>query len=150
MRVISSAEELMAAGGTELGTGAWYQITQPLITGFANLTDDMQWIHDDPQRAAAGPFGATIAHGFLTLSLIPRLSRETFRIDGARMSINYGLDRVRFPRPVLVNSYVRTRATLSTVVARDAGLQATIDYVVELRDADGPACVARSVRLVVY
>src|SRR5438132_13074473 len=109
MSTVMGLEGVRALAGQDLGTGDWLEITQERINAFADATDDHQWIHVDVERAKNGPFGATIAHGFLTLSLIPGLSRGTTRVEGIRMAINYGLNRVRFPTPVRAGSRVRAK-----------------------------------------
>ena len=131
--------------GQVLGTSDWLTIAQPRIDAFAAATEDLQWIHVDPERAAAGPFGATVAHGFLTLSLVPALSEQAFAIDDVRMGINYGLDRVRFPAPVRVGSRVRGHFELTAYEPLDGGAQLAIRCTVELEGSDKPACVAESV-----
>src|SRR5258706_16026070 len=107
MRVFANFDELRGAAGGHLGYSAWRKVEQPQVSEFAEVTDDRQWIHVDPQRAAAGPFGGTIAHGYLVLSLVPSFAAEIYRVEGARMGVNYGLNRVRFPSPVPVGSAIR-------------------------------------------
>lgn len=149
-RTFSSAAELIEAEGEHLGTGPWFEITQDLINSFAETTDDNQWIHVDPMRAASGPFGATVAHGFLTLSLIPTLGRSTFLIEGTTMSVNYGLERVRFPQPVVVGARVRARTDLKSVRSHPLGLLIAIDFVIDIEGAERPACVASTLRLIAF
>jgi len=144
-----SIEEFCAAIGGDLGVSDWMLVDQARIDGFADATDDHQWIHVDPERAAAGPYGATIAHGYLTLSLLPALSRDVFSVGGVRMTINYGLDRVRFPQAVSVGSRLRARATLISADAEAAGTRAVVRFAVEIDGKDKPACVADSIRLLV-
>jgi acyl dehydratase len=149
LRVFSSPHDLPGAVGDELGPGAWLTVDQRRIDLFAEATGDDQWIHVDPERAAAGPFGATVAHGFLTLSLIAVLARDLYRIEGAGAHLNYGLDRVRFPAPVRVGSAVRARARLQRVDPVDAGYQVVMSVTIEtdavLTDPTArPACVAES------
>jgi acyl dehydratase len=148
-RVFAAIEELQAAEGQMLGAGDWLEVTQERIDGFADVTEDHQWIHVDPDRAAAGPYGATIAHGYLTLGLIPRLARGIFRIDGMSMAINYGANRIRFPQPVTVGSRIRAVASLLSVEATATGHRAVIRYTVEIEGQDKPACVAETVRVLV-
>jgi acyl dehydratase len=145
VRVFHSAEEIKAAVGEELGVGEWHAIPQSQIDLFAEATGDHQWIHVDPARAADGPFGATIAHGFLTLSLLAPYMKESYRIEGAKMAVNYGLNKVRFMSPVRVDSRIRVRVTLAA--AEDVGnaVQSTWQSVVELEGVDKPACVAESI-----
>jgi len=148
-RVFDGVEEFRAAQGELLGVGAWMEITQERINGFADVTEDWQWIHVDVERSQAGPYGAPIAHGYLTLSLIPKLGGEIFRIDGPRMAINYGLNKVRFPQPVTAGSRVRAVAHLVDVRDVPAGVQGTVRYTIEIDGQDKPALVAETVRLLV-
>jgi len=138
--------ELTALTGADLGHTEWMAITQDRIDTYADATDDHQWIHVDPVRAATGPFKATIAHGYLTLSLIIPLFNQLLEIRGVSMSVNYGLEKVRFPAPVPVGGKIRLTGTVDSVteVAGD-GVQMTIDFTVELDGSDKPACVARAV-----
>jgi acyl dehydratase len=134
---------LRARVGQELGTSDWLEITQDRIAAFADATGDHQWIHVDPQRAAAeGPFGTTIAHGFLTLSLISSLMRETLSIGGLRMTINYGLNRVRFVSPVPRGSRIRVHLVLAAVEEVADAVQATWAVTVEREGSARPALVA--------
>lgn len=149
MRVFSSVDEFAAAAGEQLGSSDWHTITQERIDTFADATGDHQWIHVDAERAATGPFGATIAHGYLTLSLIPMLGKEIYRVDNLTMGINYGLNKVRFPQPVVVGSKVRASAELVTVSDADRGKQALVRWTVEIDGHSKPACVAESVALLV-
>jgi acyl dehydratase len=142
MRVFTGAEELLAAAGEPLGTSAWMTVDQQRITAFADATEDHQWIHVDPQRAAAGPFGATIAHGFLTLSLLPYLIFQTYRIEGAALTINYGLNKVRFPAPVPVGSKVRADVVLAEATEVSGGLQLVVRATMQIEGAEKPGCVA--------
>ncbi|MDK1359461.1 MaoC family dehydratase [Arthrobacter sp. zg-Y1219] len=148
MAHFASVDELEAAVGTR-ETSDWITIDQDRIDRFADATDDHQWIHTDPERAAAGPFGATIAHGFLILSLLPALASGRMSVDGTVMGINYGLDRVRFPHPVRVNSRVRTVSELAKVDITPAGVRVISNVTVELEGADKPAAVAESISLYV-
>jgi acyl dehydratase len=136
---------LRALAGSTLGPTGWHEVTQDQITLFAEATGDRQWIHVDPARAAAGPFGRTIAHGYLTLSLVIPLWTDLLAIEGIRMAVNYGLDRVRFPAPVPVGGRVRLSAHLAAVdpLGPDA-VQATVDFTVALSGGDKPAVVARA------
>ncbi|WP_404850435.1 MaoC family dehydratase [Dietzia kunjamensis] len=135
--------DLPAAAGTDLGVTDWLEIDQSRIDQFADATDDHQWIHCDPERAADGPFGATIAHGFLTLSLLAGFLENLFRIEGAPMTVNYGLDKVRFPSAVRVGSRVRARGEVTDVTEGAAGTRVTLGLVVEVEGEDKPACVAQ-------
>lgn len=148
-RVFEGLDAFRAAVGEELGVGDWFRITQERVDAFADVTEDWQWIHVDPGRSRHGPYGSTIAHGYLTQSLIPRLGGAIFRIDEVQMGINYGTNKVRFPAPVKVGSRVRAVATLTEVVDVPAGVQAVIRYVIEIEGSEKPACVAETVRLLV-
>lgn len=138
-------QELPARVGGVLGVSGWITIDQTTIDAFAEATGDRQWIHVDPTRAAAGPFGKTVAHGFLTLSLIPQLSSTAFDIVDVGAAINYGLNRVRFPAPVPVGSRVRGRFELLACEAFTGGMQLTIKVTVEREDSERPVCVAEAV-----
>jgi acyl dehydratase len=144
--VYRGRDELEAALGTELGPTDWLTIEQDRVDGFADDTDDHQWIHVDPERAAASPFGGTIAHGFLTLSLVPSLVNRLRQVEGISMAVNYGLEKVRFPNPVRVGSRIRARAT---VVACDRvgenALQVTTRATIEVEGSEKPGCVAELV-----
>jgi acyl dehydratase len=150
LRVFNSKEEIIAAKGETLGTSDWLTITQEQVNRFADATMDHQWIHIDVERAKQGPFGGPIAHGFLTLSLLPKLNSETYRFEGAKMAINYGLNRVRFPSPVLVGSRVRSTTELADVTKVEGGLQLTIKSVIEIEGGIKPACVAEGLTRVVF
>jgi acyl dehydratase len=128
--------------GRELGVSEWLTIDQARIDAFADVTGDHQWIHVDPVRAAVGPFGCTVAHGYLTLSLIPALLATAYGVNGVKQRINYGLDRVRFPAPVKVDSDVRARAVLTALENVAGGADLSISVTVEVRDERRPACVA--------
>jgi acyl dehydratase len=139
-------DELKGMAGTDLGHTGWLEITQDRVDAFADATDDHQWIHVDRERAAAGPFGGTIAHGFLTLSLVIPLFGELLTVRDVSMGVNYGLNRVRFPAPVPVGSKIRLAATLGAV--EDAGVnavQAVVDYTIEVEGGGKPVCVAQGV-----
>jgi acyl dehydratase len=142
MRVLNGLEELRSAVGEHLGYSDYRPVTQEQIDTFADLTGDDQWIHVDTERAKDGPFGGTIAHGLLTLSLGPRLARTIYRIDGMKMGVNYGYDRIRFPSPVPVGSQVRLGATLTSVEDLPKGVQVGLEFVWEVEGAPKPACVA--------
>jgi acyl dehydratase len=142
MRVFDSLDELSAAAGTELGVTEWHPVTQEQIKAFADATGDHQWIHVDVERAAAGPFGATIAHGFLTLSLTPTLLHEIYEVRGVSMAINYGANRVRFPAPLPSGSRVRARARLETVDDVSGGIQVVTHVEIEVEGGAKPCCVA--------
>ena len=147
MRTFTTLDEIAAAAGEELGTGEWVEITQERVDQFAEATGDFQWIHVDQERAKAGPFGGTIAHGYLTLSLIPWLGTKVFSLETPGAKLNYGLNKVRFPSPVLVGARVRVTVTLAEVTDLPQGKQLTLKHVIEIEDQDKPACVAESVVL---
>ncbi|MCS0499841.1 MaoC family dehydratase [Protaetiibacter mangrovi] len=133
--------DLDALVGTELGASGWREVTQERIDTFADATDDHQWIHVDPERAATGPFGAPIAHGFLTLSLFIPLWGEIFALDGVETKVNYGLDKVRFTSPVKVGARVRLVATLARVEQIAGGVQLHVSGIIEIEGAERPAVV---------
>ncbi|GAB3256727.1 MaoC family dehydratase [Nocardioides dilutus] len=147
MRTFTTTEELQDAVGEELGTTDWIEIDQDRVDLFADATDDHQWIHVDQERAAAGPFGATIAHGYLTLSLIPWLSSQIFSVDTPGARLNYGLNKVRFPTPVKVGARIRGRASIVALTDVPAGKQLTVAYTIEVDGEAKPACVAETVVL---
>jgi acyl dehydratase len=128
--------------GLELGPSSWVDVTQERIDAFAEATGDRQWIHVDRERAAAGPFGSTIAHGHLTLSLLAPVASELLPVEEARLVVNYGLDRVRFPAPVPAGSRVRARFRVAGVRELDGGVQATVEATVEREGGEKPVCVA--------
>ncbi|MEV6426130.1 MaoC family dehydratase [Nocardia sp. NPDC051463] len=138
-------DALRAAVGTELGASDWITIDQERIDRFAEATGDDQWIHVDPERAAAGPYGQTIAHGFLTLSLLVPITRQVMTVSAARMAINYGLDRVRFLAPIPVGGRIRGTVTLTSVTDVPGGVQALRHVAIELEGAERPACVADAI-----
>ncbi|NLG55143.1 MAG: MaoC family dehydratase [Rhodococcus sp.] len=149
MLVLSGIDEVEGAVGKSLGPSEWLEITQERVNLFADATDDHQWIHVDAERAAQGPFGATIAHGFLTLSLIPYLGSALMRIDGVAMKINYGLNKVRFPSPVTVGSRVRATGEVLEVQRNPKGASIIVQYTIEIDGESKPACVAETVTLIV-
>ncbi|MFJ9033319.1 MaoC family dehydratase [Streptomyces sp. NPDC102274] len=144
-RIFTSAEELRAGIGEQLGHSEWLEIDQKRIDLFAEATGDHQWIHVDPERAAAGPFGTTIAHGYLTLSLLPAFVPQILRVENVKMGINYGTNKVRFPSPVPVGSRLRASAVLTDVAEAGGGVQITTLVTVEREGGEKPACVAESV-----
>jgi acyl dehydratase len=146
MRIIAHVADLKSMVGQELSVSNWFEVDQHRINLFAEATGDHQWIHVDPERAASGPFGATIAHGFLTLSMLPLFIQDALRFDDVRMSVNYGLNRVRFTSPVPVGSALRARFRLVSVedVAGN-GLQVTMEVTIERQGADKPVCVAETI-----
>ncbi|MCW2826879.1 MAG: MaoC family dehydratase [Marmoricola sp.] len=147
MRVFSTFEEIEAAAGEEIGTTDWVEITQERVDQFADATGDHQWIHVDVERAENGPFGGTIAHGYLTLSLVPWLGSQVFELDTPGAKLNYGVNKVRFPHPLRVGSKVRAKVAVGEVTDIPAGKQLTLKYVIEIDGQDKPACVAETVVL---
>jgi acyl dehydratase len=144
MKVFTNRDELMRAVGAELGSSDWLTITQERVDTFAEATGDHQWIHVDRERAASGPFGGTIAHGYLTVSLLPVLSHQIFKVE-AKMGINYGLNKLRFPAPVRVGSSVRATSTLQEVTDVGEAVQLVVKTVVHVDGSEKPAAVAESV-----
>lgn len=143
MRVFRGLDDLRAAKGTRIGVSEWSTVDQSRIDLFADATGDDQWIHVDPARAGDGPFGSTIAHGFLTLSMLPELVQQVYAVEGARMGVNYGVNRVRFTAPVPVGSRVRAAVELLDVVdVAGGGVQLTMGVTVELEGSERPALVA--------
>ncbi|GAA1531289.1 MaoC family dehydratase [Nocardioides humi] len=147
MRVFTTFDELIAASGEVLGTGDWVEITQERVDRFAEATGDHQWIHVDVERAKEGPFGGTIAHGYLTLSLIPWLGQSIFGLETPGAKLNYGINKVRFPNPVLVGRRIRLTVTLAEVTELASGYQLTLKHVIEIEGEDKPAAVAETVVL---
>ena len=145
MKRFARLEDLAALVGQAVASSDWIDIDQARVDAFAEATEDRQWIHVDPARAAAGPFGAPIAHGFLTLSLMPALLASTFAIDDVRMGINYGVNRVRFPAPVPVGSRLRAHLKLLAFEALPGGAQVTLEATVEREGSAKPVCVAELV-----
>lgn len=152
MRVISSIQDAVDAVGQELGVSKWVAVDQDRINAFADTTGDHQWIHIDIERARSeSPYGTTIAHGFLTLSLIPALSKDNYRVDNARMGINYGLNKVRFLAPVPAGSRVRLRSDLvDAKKVGDSTVDLTVRQTVELEGSDKPAAVAEVIARMVF
>ena len=142
MRTYAHLADLAALEGQEIGTSDWVAVDQDRIDLFAEATGDAQWIHVDPVRAAAGPFGTTVAHGFLTLAVLPELSAAAFAIADVHMGVNYGLNRVRFPSPVPVGSRLRAQCRLKTFEAIDGGAQLVTTVTIEREGGAKPACVA--------
>ena len=152
MQVIGSISQAQSLVGQELGVGDWVVIDQKRINEFADVTGDHQWIHVDVERAVAeSPYGAPIAHGFLTLSLLPALSKDNFRLEGAKLAINYGLNRVRFLAPVPVDSHIRVRSQLADVAAvDDSTVNLTVLHTIEIDGVSKPAAVAEMIVRAVY
>ena len=147
MRTFTTLEEVSAAVGEELGTSEWLEIEQKRVDAFADATGDHQWIHVDVGRAKDGPFGGTIAHGYLTLSLIPQFSAQIFSLETPGARLNYGVNKVRFPNPVKVGSRIRATATIAEVSDVSAGKQMVTRFVVEIDGQEKPAAVAETVVL---
>ena len=144
VKKFSGLDEFLAAEGTELGPTDWLEVTQDRVNLFADATDDHQWIHIDPERAASGPFGGTIAHGLLTLSLLPHFRQQLYNVDNVARAINYGY-KVRFITPVRVGAKIRARAQIAKVDQLDGAVQATVATTVEIDGSEKPAVVAESI-----
>jgi acyl dehydratase len=143
---VAGLDELRTLAGKDLGHSSWLEITQDRVNAFADATGDHQWIHVDVERARTGPFGGTIAHGYLTLALVIPFFTELLEIRDIGMGINYGLDKVRFPAPVRVGSKIRLAARIDTVTdVGGGGVQVVLDFTVQVDGAEKPACVARPV-----
>jgi acyl dehydratase len=147
MRTFTTFEELSEAVGEDLGTTDWLEITQERVDAFADATGDHQWIHVDVERAKDGPFGGTIAHGYLTLSLIPQFTPELFSLETPGARLNYGVNKVRFPNPVKVGAKIRATAQIAEVTDVPAGKQMITRFTIEIDGEDKPACVAEAVVL---
>lgn len=152
MQLISSVADAQGLVGQELGVSEWLEIDQQRINDFADATGDHQWIHIDVERAQAeSPYGAPIAHGFLTLSLIPALSKDNFRVENAKLAINYGLNKVRFLAAVLVNSRIRARSELvEAVEVKGGAVNLIVLHTIEIEGSDKPAAVAETIVRVVF
>ena len=142
---VETLDDLASYVGKELGTSSWVDVDQDRINAFADATDDHQWIHVDAERAKDGPFGGTIAHGYLTLSLLIPMWTDILEVGDVHTMLNYGLNKVRFPSPVPSGSKIRARATLAAFDAIPGGAQLAVDILVERQDGDKPACVAQLV-----
>ena len=142
---VTGIEEIKTLAGSNLGASDWLEITQERVDTFADATDDRQWIHVDPEKAAQGPFGVTIAHGYLTLSLLIPLFNELLRIEGVSMGVNYGLDTVRFPAPVPVGSKIRLVGKVGDVDDIPGGVQMRVSFTVVIEGGTKPACVAEAI-----
>jgi acyl dehydratase len=146
-----SVAEFAGAAGRELGTGPWFAVSQQRIDDFADVTEDWQWIHVDPERAVASELGSTIAHGYLTLSLVPRLSSGIFTFDGIGRAVNYGIEKVRFPASVRPGDRIRARATLVEAVPAGpdgTGALGRVSYTIEIDGGARPACVLDALMLI--
>lgn len=151
MKVITSIENAQSLIGTELGVSDWLEIDQKRVNDFADVTGDHQWIHVDVERAKAeSPYKAPIAHGFLTLSLIPALSKDNYRVENAKLGINYGLNKVRFLNAVPVGSRVRARSELVDVKAKDSVADLTVRHTIEIDGVEKPAAVAEMIARIVF
>jgi acyl dehydratase len=147
MRSFSSVEELKAAVGEEIGPSEWFEVTQERVDAFADATNDHQWIHVDIDRAKDSPFGGTIAHGYMTLALIPFFTSQLFALTTPGAKLNYGTNKVRFPAPLPVGGRVRATASVAEVNESGAGIQLVTRYTLEIEGQDKPACVAETVVL---
>jgi acyl dehydratase len=145
LKKFSGLDEFVAAQGSQLGPTDWLDITQERVNLFADATDDHQWIHVDPERAANGPFGGTIAHGLLTLSLLPHFNSQMYTVENIAMAINYGYNKVRFITPVKVGARIRARAEITKINQLDGAVQATLTTIVEIEGSNKPAAVAESI-----
>jgi acyl dehydratase len=145
VRIFNSVAELAAAEGQELGSSDWTIVDQQRIDLFADATGDHQWIHVDPDRAAEGPFGTAIAHGMLTLSLLPTFLHQIYRVDGIRMAVNYGLDKVRLPAPVPVGARLRATSKVLQATELDGAVQVKLGTTIEIEGGLKPACVVESI-----
>jgi acyl dehydratase len=145
MRTFQTIAELKDLLGQEIGVSDWITVTQERIQLFADATNDHQWIHLDAERAKAGPFGTTIAHGFLTLSLLPEMAASAFAVSETRMGVNYGLNKVRFPAPVPSGSRLRGRFKLVGYESLEGGAQLTVQVTMEREGSEKPVCIAESI-----
>ena len=145
MASFSGIDDLKARVGEHMGYTDWTEITQDQVNRFADATGDHQWIHVDPERAKAGPFGGPIAHGYLTLALAPALLPQIVQVAGVAMAVNYGLNKLRFPSPVPVGSKLRLGAALSNVEDIAGGVQVTMELTFEVQGKDKPSCVAECI-----
>jgi acyl dehydratase len=152
MKLITSIDDATGLVGSELGVSEWLEIDQKRVNDFADVTGDHQWIHVDVERAKAeSPYGAPIAHGFLTLSMIPALSKDNFRVENAKLVINYGLNKVRFLSAVPVDSRIRVRSELADAVAKDPGtVDLTVRHTIEIDGVEKPAAVAEMIARVLF
>ncbi|WP_326547452.1 MaoC family dehydratase [Mycolicibacterium sp. ND9-15] len=145
MKKFSDLDEFIAAEGSQLGPTEWLEVTQERVNLFADATEDHQWIHVDPEKAAGGPFGGTIAHGLLTLSLLPHFSHQLYTVGNVAMAINYGYNKVRFITPVKVGAKIRARAELTKIDQLDGAVQSTMTTTIEIDGSEKPAAVAESI-----
>jgi acyl dehydratase len=145
VRFFESLVDLRGAVGEHIGHSEWHLVSQEQVNAFADATGDHQWIHVDPARASAGPYGSTVAHGFLTLSLIPMLASEVYRVGGVRMGVNYGLNRVRFPAPLPTGSRFRAGIRMLSIEDIDGGVHLVNEVTIEREGGEKPVCVAETV-----
>jgi acyl dehydratase len=150
MRTFTSFDELTDAVGEDLGSSDWLLVDQERVNAFADATEDHQWIHVDLERAKEGPFGGTIAHGYLTLSLLPALGAQVFALETPGAKLNYGVNKVRFPAPLPVGSKIRVHVSVAEVTDIPAGKQMVLKHTVEIEGSDKPACVAETVVLLLH
>lgn len=139
---LSQPTDLLELTGKTVGTTEWYEITQDQVNRFADATGDHQWIHTDPERAATGPFGGTIAHGYLTLSLAPKILEEVLTVDNVTAALNYGLNKVRFPSPVPVGANLRATVRVTSAQQKPAGIEVVFGMTYEIDGGSRPACIA--------
>ncbi|WP_238421847.1 MaoC family dehydratase [Gordonia sp. 'Campus'] len=149
-RTFTSVDELKAAIGEDLGSGEWLEITQERVDAFADATGDHQWIHVDPERAKSGPFGTTIAHGYLTVSLLPMIAGKIFTVEGPKLVLNYGMNKLRFPNPVKVGARIRSNAVITSIEETPKGVNMVVTNTVEIEGETKPACVAENLRVLVF
>ncbi|UTT48213.1 MULTISPECIES: MaoC family dehydratase [Rhodococcus] len=149
MRVINGIDEVEKVVGEHLGYSDWLEIDQKRIDLFAEATGDHQWIHVDPERAEDGPYGRTIAHGYLTLSLLPVLGTQIFSLEGLKMKVNYGSNKVRYPAPVPVGSRIRAGAEFTSLERTTKGANLVVGYTIEIEGGERPALVAETVVVLV-
>lgn len=145
MKKFSDLDEFIASEGSQLGPTEWLEVTQDRVNLFADATEDHQWIHVDPEKAAGGPFGGTIAHGLLTLSLLPHFSHQLYTVGNVTMAINYGYNKVRFITPVKVGAKIRARAELTKIDQLDGAVQGMMTTTIEIDGSEKPAAVAESI-----
>ena len=148
--VFDNTGDLQAAVGQELGFSDWVEITQERVNTFADATGDHQWIHVDPERAKSGPFGTTIAHGYLTVSLLPLIAGKIFTVEGPKLVLNYGMNKLRFPNPVKVGARIRSNAVITSVEETPKGVNMVVTNTVEIEGEAKPACVAENLRVLVF
>ena len=149
MHKFNGLSELVAAEGTELGPTEWLEITQERVDLFADATEDHQWIHVDPERAKSGPFGTTIAHGYLTVSLLPMIAGKIFTVEGPKLVLNYGMNKLRFPNPVKVGARIRSNAVITSIEETPKGVNMVVTNTVEIEGEEKPALIAEWLSLAI-